>query len=112
MINKYWLNDEKKTKEEEVKKKKEEEIAKLDFTYEELKDLDTVTKDEYIRRILNEDAEVAIYCKNVAQKMNDLEDSLVEIGQSMEDNMDDWDSTMKELNDKFYQSALDKGITR
>lgn len=43
-----------KMKEEEAKRK--EEIAKMDFSYDQLRKMNTMAKQDYIDRILNEDA--------------------------------------------------------
>ena len=78
----------------------------MDFTFEQLQDLDTKTKDEYMQRILNEDAAVATYIKDVFKKCEETEDSLVAIEYGIDDTREDWDNTMQDINDNLYKNAL------
>lgn len=73
----YWKTEEERIKHEEEQKKRQQEIADMDFSYEQLQDLDTSTKDEYMKRILNEDAQISSYIKNVFEKIEDTEDKII-----------------------------------
>lgn len=66
----------------------------MDFTYEELQGLDAHVKDDYINRILNEDAQISSYIKNVFEKIEDTEDKLVDIEYGIQNTKEDWDSNM------------------
>lgn len=52
----YWTTDSERQRIEDEEVKKKQEIENMDFTYEDLQNIDDVTKDEYMKRILNEDA--------------------------------------------------------
>ena len=66
----------------------------MDFTYEQLQDIDDVTKDEYMKRILNEDAQVSTYIKNILEKIEDVEDKIVETEYKIDDTKENWDQNM------------------
>ena len=84
----------------------------MDFSYEELRDLNSVDKDDYIRKILEEDAQTSNYIKKVFDDAEDIQDKLVETELEINDIKEDWDKDMMEINNKLYQNAIKNGITR
>ena len=84
----------------------------MDFSYQELQTLDQNTKDEYMKRILNEDAQISHYIKNVAEMVEQTEDQLVDIEYEIDNIKEDWDRDMQDINTRLYQNALKNGIVR
>ena len=89
---------------EEMKKKEKEDAEKkkkMKFTFKELKNLNDVTKNEYINKILEEDAQISMYLKKVHSKVEQVEDSLVEQKMIIEDIKEDWHEEMEDINKKM-----------
>ena len=63
------MTEEQKREREQEEKKKKEMIDGMDFTYEELQGLDSVTKDDYTKKILDDDAQVQSYIQSLLKKI-------------------------------------------
>lgn len=74
----YWKTEEQKQQERELEEKRKQEIEKLDFTYEELHDLDNNIKDDYMKKILEEDQQTTQYIKRILTRMEKAHDEIVE----------------------------------
>jgi len=63
-------------------KKKEAEVVekrrKMSFTFNQLRELNTASKTDYINKILEEDNKVSMYIKKVHKMVEDVEDQLFE----------------------------------
>lgn len=90
----------------------EEKRKKMNFTFKQLKELNDVTKNDYINKILEEDAQVSMYIKRVHQKVEDTEDQLVEQKMKIEDIKEDWKDEMDDINRKLLNAAIKNGIKR
>ena len=63
------MTEEQKREREQEERKKKEMIDGMDFTYEELQGLDSVTKDDYTKKILDDDAQVQSYIQSLLKKI-------------------------------------------
>lgn len=64
-----------------------------------------------MKRILNEDAQISSYIKNVVEKVEEIEDQIVEMAFAIDDIKDNWDQNMQAINERLYQNAVANGIT-
>ena len=67
----------------------------MDFTFQELRDLDQSTKENYMKRILNEDAQISKYIRHVCEVVEHTEDQLVSVAYEIDDIKEDWDKNMQ-----------------
>lgn len=83
----------------------------MDFTFHELQNLDQSTKECYMHRILNQDAQISCYIKKVCDIVEHTEDQLVDIQYEIDNTKEDWNREMTEINQKIYNGAVQNGIT-
>ena len=84
----------------------------MDFSFDQLRSLATKRKNDYMERILNEDAKVSAYVKKVAEKLEDTQDCIYNTQQEIGDIQEDWDHEMVEINNKLYENAVKNGICK
>ena len=91
-------------------KKKEAEVVekrrKMSFTFNQLRELNTASKTDYINKILEEDNKVSMYIKKVHKMVEDVEDQLFEQQMGIEDTKDNFNDKMVIINQNLKSNAI------
>ena len=92
-----------------MKKKEPEGVEKrrkMSFTFNQLRELNTASKTDYINKILEEDNKVSMYIKKVHKMVEDVEDQLFEQQMGIEDTKDNFNDKMVIINQNLKSNAI------
>ena len=82
------------------------------LTYEQIRNLNSVYKEDYVKAMLKEDDAMAEYVKISQGTLLDAFDQVEQMIEGLQDVDDEWQNNVKEINKKIMDSAIKNGITK
>ena len=92
-------------------KQMEEKENKV-YSYKELKELNEVEKNDYIKKILEEDLQMNQYLLNVKDKIQKTEEQIEKVEMTIDQSKENWDKEMQAINNRIFDIANQNGITK
>ena len=92
-------------------KQMEEKENKV-YSYKELKELNEVEKNDYIKKILEEDLQMNQYLLNVKDKIQKTEEQIEKVEITIDQSKENWDKEMQAINNRIFDIANQNGITK
>jgi len=74
--------------------------------------LNEVEKNDYIKKILEEDLQMNQYLLNVKDKIQKTEEQIEKVEMTIDQSKENWEKEMQEINNKIFDIANQNGITR
>lgn len=82
------------------------------LSYQQIRELNTLRKKDYIAQILKEDDEGRQYIKNIESKVIDKHDEVTKLIWEIEDLNSDWKNAVDSINAAIKKRAIEIGIDK
>jgi cell division protein FtsL len=71
-----------------------------------------VEKNDYIKKILEEDLQMNQYLLNVKDKIQKTEEQIEKVEMTIDQSKENWDKDMQAINNRIFDIANQNGITK
>ena len=78
----------------------------------QIKELNSVYKDDYMKLMLSENNLTTKYLDNVKEQVQDAADQAGDLEMQIEDLNDNWNAEIQHINDKMKESAIKTGVIK